>query len=62
MHLLRDSTEALASPCRLIEQVILVALRRDPLKFDGLAFRNTELLIKFPCSDENDASGFSEAF
>ena len=36
--------------------------RRDPLKFDGLAFLNTELLIKFPCSDENNASGFPGAF
>ena len=36
--------------------------RRDPLKFDGLAFLNTKLLIRCPCSDENNASGFTEAF
>ena len=48
--------EALASP-RLISpdwaSDPCCLQKRDPLKFDGLAFLNTELLIRFPCSDEN---------
>ena len=39
----------------------LLPSRRDPLKFDRLAFLNTELLIRFPCSDETNASGFTKA-
>ena len=31
-------------------------------KFDGLAFLNAELLIRFPCSDENKTLGFSKGF
>ena len=65
MHLLRDSTWSSCcarSDLAWLNKWSLLPSRRDPLKFDGLAFLNTELLIRFPCSDENNASDFPEAF
>ena len=64
-HLLRDSTWSSCfarSDLAWLRKWSLLPSRRDPLKFDGLAFLNTELLIKFPCSDENNALGFSQSF
>ena len=46
---------------RLIEEVIIVAFKKRSSQI-RLAFLNTELLIRFHCSDENNASDFSEAF
>ena len=65
MHLLRDSTWSSCfarSDLAWLSKWSLLPSRRDPLRFDGLAFLNTELPIKVPCSDEHNASGFPEAF
>ena len=65
MHFSRDSTWTSCfarSDLAWLSKWSLLLSRRDSLKFDGLAFLNTELLIRFPCSDENNASGFPEAF
>ena len=65
MHLLSDSTWSSCfarSDLAWLSKWSLYPSRRDPLKFDGWAFLNTDLLIKFPCSDGNNASGFPEAF
>ena len=65
MHLLRDSTWSSCiarSDLAWLSKWSLLPSRRDPLKFDGSAFLNTELLIKFPCSEEYNASGFPKAF
>ena len=65
MHFLRDSTWSSCfarTDLAWLSKWSLLPSRRDPLKFDGLAFLNTELLIKFPWSDENKASGSPEAF
>ena len=65
MHLLRCSTWSSCfarSDLAWLSKWPLLPSRRDPIKFDGVAFLKTELLIKFPCSDENNASGFPKAF
>ena len=65
MHLLRVSTwiSCFARSDRTwLNKWSLLPSRRDPLKIDGLAFLNTELLIRFPCSDGNNALGFTKAF
>ena len=65
MHFLRDSTWSssfASSDLAWLSKWSLLPSRKDPHKFDGLAFLNTELLIRFPCSDENSALGFSKAF
>ena len=65
MHLFRDPTWsscfARSDLAWLIKRSLLPS-RRDPLKFDGLAFLNPELLIRSPCPDENNELGFSKAF
>ena len=65
MHLLRDSTCSswfVRSDLAWLSKWSLSPSRSDPLRFDRLAFLNAELLSRFPCSDENNASGFPEAF
>ena len=65
MHLLRDSTWSSCfarSDLAWLSKWSLLPSRRDPLKFDGLALLNTEFLIRFPCSNEDHASGVPEAF